>query len=188
MCAALSRVPATTGEDGFELFVEGADAPRLWQTLLQAGRAVGLEPAGLGARDVLRLEAGMPLYGYELTEDVSALAGGQAWAVKTAKPNFVGKGPLTEQLAADDFDRIAGVMLAGRVPARGGYPVWLGEERVGEVRSASLAPSAGNRNVATVLVSKRASVPGTQLDIEIRGSRYPATVVTLPFYKRAKAL
>ncbi len=175
-----------TGEDGYELFVEGADAPKLWRTLLERGRTVGLEPAGLGARDVLRLEAGMPLYGFELTEEISPLAGGQAWAVKTSKPEFLGKAALLEQQASDDFDRIAGVVLAGRVPARGGYPVYLAAQRVGEVRSASFAPAYGNRNVATVLVSKEASAPGTVLEIEIRGARHQATVVPLPFYKRAK--
>lgn len=184
--AAVIARTGYTGEDGFELFVEGADAPALWRTLLERGRGVGLEPAGLGARDVLRLEAGMPLYGFELTEEISPLAGGQGWAVKTSKPDFIGKAALVRQLADDGFDRIAGVMLAGRVPARGGYPVYLGSERVGEVRSASLAPACGNRNVATVLVSKRASVPGTVLEIEIRGARHEATVVPLPFYKRSK--
>lgn len=175
-----------TGEDGFELFVEGEDALGLWRTLLERGRPLGIEPAGLGARDVLRLEAGMPLYGHELSEDISPLAGGQGWAVKLAKPAFLGRDALGAQLACDDFERIAGVILAGRVPARGGYPVYFGDERVGDVRSASLAPSVGNRNVATVLVSKRASAPGTALEIEIRGTRHAATVVTLPFYKRAK--
>jgi aminomethyltransferase len=175
-----------TGEDGFELFVEGADAAALWQALLERGSGVGLAPAGLGARDVLRLEAGMPLYGYELTEEISPLAGGQGWAVKIGKPDFVGKAALAAQLERDDFERVAGVVLAGRVPARGGYPVYLGERRVGEVRSASLAPAVDNRNIATVLVSKDASAPGTMLHIEIRGTRHEATVVSLPFYKRAR--
>jgi aminomethyltransferase len=184
--AAVIARTGYTGEDGYELFVEGADAPGLWRTLLERGRGVGIEPAGLGARDVLRLEAGMPLYGFELTEETSPLAGGQSWAVKIAKPDFLGKAALVAQQASDDFDRIAGVVLAGRVPARGGYPVFLGAERVGEVRSASLAPAYGNRNVATVLVSKAASAPGTLVEIEIRGARHAATVVPLPFYKRAK--
>ena len=164
-----------TGEDGYEIL------PRrrvpATGALAHAARARqatwGLEPAGLGARDVLRLEAGMPLYGLtSSTEDVSPLAGGQSWAVKTAKPDYLGKAALVAQLADDGFDRIAGVVLAGRVPARGGYPVYLGAERVGEVRSASLAPACGNRNVATVLVSKQASAPGTLLEIEIRGARH----------------
>lgn len=173
-----------TGEDGFELFVDGADAPGLWRTLLEAGRERGLEPAGLGARDMLRLEAGMPLYGFELTEEISPLAGGQQWAVKLAKPSFVGREALAEQAARDDYDRIAGLVLDGRVPARPGYPVYLGDERVGEVRSASIAPSLENRNVATALVPKGAGVPGTALGVEIRGTKHEARVTPMPFYKR----
>ncbi len=175
-----------TGEDGFELFVSGADAPRLWKLLLERGAAHGLEPAGLGARDVLRLEAGMPLYGHELEEDISPLAGGQAWAVKFRKPAFTGKAALEAQRDADTYARIAGVVLAGRVPARAGYPVYFGAERIGEVKSASLAPSVENRNIATVLVPKPATVPGTVLGIEIRGAIHEATVVPLPFYKRER--
>ncbi len=175
-----------TGEDGFELFVEGADAPRLWRTLLERGAALGLEPAGLGARDVLRLEAGMPLYGFELSEEISPVAGGQGLAVKTAKPDFVGKAAIVAQLARDDYDRIAGIVLEGRVPARGGYPVYANGERVGEIKSASIAPSYGNKNVATALVRKDAAAVGTVLDVEIRGAMHAARVVPLPFYKRAK--
>ncbi len=173
-----------TGEDGFELFLDGAEAPRIWRRLLEAGAPYGLEPAGLGARDMLRLEAGMPLYGFELAEDVSPLAGGQAWAVKMNKPQFVGKDALAAQLAADDYARIAGLELDGRVPARGGYAVFQGERRVGEIRSASIAPSLENRNIATALVAAEAAAVGTKLDVEIRGARQPATVVTLPFYRR----
>jgi aminomethyltransferase len=173
-----------TGEDGFELFVAGEDAAAVWRLLIERGAGAGLEPAGLGARDVLRLEAGMPLYGYELTEDLSPLAGGQGWAVKMNKPAFIGKDALAAQRAGDDYDRIAGLVLAGRVPARGGYGVFLGAERVGEIRSGSLAPSVGNQNVATALVRKDASAVGTLLGVEIRGARHEARVVSLPFYKR----
>jgi aminomethyltransferase len=182
--AALIARTGYTGEDGFELFLEGENAPHVWRTLLERGAAAGLEPAGLGARDVLRLEAGMPLYGFELTEDVSPLAGGQGWAVKTNKPPFIGKDALVAQLASDDYDRIAGLVLDGRVPARGGYHVFLGDDRVGEIRSASIAPSFGNKNVATALVRKDASAVGTVLHVEIRGTRHGARVVPLPFYKR----
>jgi aminomethyltransferase len=185
--AALIARTGYTGEDGFELFVEGADAPSLWRTLLERGAAAGLQPAGLGARDVLRLEAGMPLYGFELSEEISPLAGGQGWAVKTAKPDFVGKGPILEQLARDDYARIAGLVLEGRVPARGGYAVFAGGERVGEIKSASLAPAVGNKNVATALVRKEAAAVGTALAVEIRGTLHAARVVPLPFYKRPKA-
>ncbi len=173
-----------TGEDGFELFVEGADAPKLWRTLLARGASVGLEAAGLGARDVLRLEAGMPLYGHELSEDLTPLAGGQRWAVKPNKAQFPGKDAIVAQLASDAYDRIAGIVLDGRAPARDGYAVYAGDERVGVVRSGTLAPSLGNKNIATVLVRKAATAAGTALTVEIRGTRHGATVVPLPFYKR----
>ncbi len=174
-----------TGEDGFELFVDGADAPRLWRALLERGASLGIEPAGLGARDVLRLEAGMPLYGFELGEAISPFAGGQGWAVKLAKPAFVGKDALVAQQASDTYDRIAGIVLDGRVPARGGYAVFAAGERVGEIKSASIAPSCGNKNVATALVRRDAAAVGTELDVEIRGALHRARVVPLPFYKRS---
>jgi aminomethyltransferase len=173
-----------TGEDGFELFLDGTDAPRVWRTLLERGAAAGIEPAGLGARDMLRLEAGMPLYGFELSEDISPLAGGQGWAVKFDKPAFTGKAALVAERERDDFDRIAGIVLEGRVPARPGYPVFREGEHAGEIRSASFAPSLGNKNVATALVRKAAATVGTVLDVEIRGVLHQARVVPLPFYKR----
>jgi len=176
-----------TGEDGFELFVDDADATRLWRLLLERGTPRGLEPAGLGARDILRLEAGMPLYGHELEEDISPLAAGQGWAVKFRKPDFVGKAALVAQRDLGDYDRIAGVTLAGRVPARAGYPVFANGRRVGEVKSASIAPSLGNTNIATVYVEKSAAELGTKLGIEVRGTLHDATVVALPFYRRGDA-
>ncbi|MFN2460140.1 MAG: glycine cleavage system aminomethyltransferase GcvT [Candidatus Velthaea sp.] len=174
-----------TGEDGFEIFLDAAAAVDLWDALLAHGRAAGLEPAGLGARDVLRLEAGMPLYGHELTEEITPVQAGLKWAVKTAKPSFRGKNALVTQLAGDAYDRIAGVVLQDRVPARSGYPVYAGDARAGEVRSGSIAPSVGNKNVATVLVSPAAAIPGTVLSVEIRSVRHDATVAPLPFYKRS---
>ena len=173
-----------TGEDGFELFIEGADAPRVWLRLLEVGSAYDAAPAGLGARDILRLEAGMPLYGFELTEELSPIAGGQSWAVKMGKPEFVGKRALAEQIAGGTYDRIVGMLLPGKVPARTGYAVFLGEERVGEVRSASFAPSVG-ANIATALVRKDAAPEGTELSVEIRGARHAAKVLKLPFYRRS---
>jgi aminomethyltransferase len=172
-----------TGEDGFELFLDGAQAPMLWRRLLEVGEVHGLEPAGLGARDMLRLEAGMPLYGFELAEDLSPLAGGQRWAVKFEKADFVGKTALAAQAAQDDYDRIAPLRLSGRVPARGGYRVFSGDLCVGEVRSASLGPSVG-AYIATALVRKAASAVGAQLKVEVRGALHDAAVVELPFYRR----
>jgi aminomethyltransferase len=174
-----------TGEDGFELFVEGAAAPELWRALLAEGAGAGLEPAGLGARDMLRLEAGMPLYGFELSEELSPLAAGIKWALKFEKPAFAGREALLAQSERDDFSRIAGVRLDGRVPARHGYPVFAGGRRVGEIASASIAPSLGGACIATALVTKDASAVGTALGVEIRGTLHDARVVQLPFYKRA---
>jgi glycine cleavage system T protein (aminomethyltransferase) len=175
-----------TGEDGFEIFVDGAHAPAIWNALLEAHGKEGLEPCGLGARDVLRLEAGMPLYGHELTEQITPVQAGLKWALKLDKPQFVGKEALETQLASDDYPRIVGLIMSGRAPAREDYPVWLSDRLVGTVRSGSIAPSAGNRNVATALVSKEAAPEGTRLEVEIRGARHEATVVPLPFYKRSK--
>jgi aminomethyltransferase len=175
-----------TGEDGFELFVDNDRAAGLWNALLAQHRAEGLEPCGLGARDVLRLEAGMPLYGHELTEEISPVQAGQTWALKMSKPEFVGRDALADQLARDDFSRIAGLVMEGRAPARKGYPVLQSGRVVGEIRSGSPAPSVGNKNIATALVTPPAATLGTRLEVEIRGARHPAAVVSLPFYKRTK--
>jgi aminomethyltransferase len=174
-----------TGEDGFELFVDGGDAPGIWNALLRDGASAGLLPAGLGARDVLRLEAGMPLYGHELTEEITPIQAGLNWAVKLNKPRFTGKAALEAQAGAGDYSRIVGIVMDGRAPAREGYHVFLGEHHAGEIRSGSIAPSVGNKNIATALVTKDASAPGTPLVVHIRGTAYGATVVPLPFYKRS---
>ncbi len=175
-----------TGEDGFEFFLEAGDAAHVWRKMIEEKRAAGLEPAGLGARDVLRLEAGMPLYGHELTESITPVQAGLAWVIKFAKPDFRGKAALEAQRSADDFRRIAGLVLDGRAPAREGYAVLQGGKNVGEIRSGSVGPSVGNKNIATALLEKDAAAPGTALQVEIRGSQHPATVTELPFYKRSK--
>ncbi len=174
-----------TGEDGFELFVDGADAPEIWTKLLADNAAAGLIPAGLGARDVLRLEAGMPLYGHELTEEITPLQAGLNWVVKMDKPDFTGKAALEAQQRADDYPRIVGIVMDGRAPAREGYHVFLGEKRVGEIRSGSIGPSVGNKSIGTALVDKEAATPGTDVVVHIRGTAYGAKVVELPFYKRS---
>ena len=175
-----------TGEDGFELFVEGGSAPEVWRGLLRDCAAQGLEPCGLGARDVLRLEAGMPLYGHELTEEITPVQAGLDWALKLGKPEFIGKAALAAQRERDDYARIVGLVMTGRTPAREGYPVLLDGRAVGEVRSGSIAPSVGNKNVATALVAPEAATAGTALAVEIRGVYHDASVVPLPFYKRAQ--
>jgi len=175
-----------TGEDGFELFVAGEAAPELWRKLLRDGGNAGLEPCGLGARDVLRLEAGMPLYGHELTEEITPVQAGQSWALKLNKPEFIGKTALAQQLERDDFSRIVGLVMQGRAPAREGYRVTRDGAAVGEVRSGSIAPSVGNKHIATALVERSAATPGTAVEVQIRGAAHGANVVPLPFYKREK--
>jgi len=175
-----------TGEDGFELFVFGEHAPGIWNALLTDHEKDGLEPCGLGARDVLRLEAGMPLYGHELTEEITPVQAGQQWALKTSKPEFIGRNALVEQMERDDYSRIAGLIMKGRAPAREGYPVYFEGKPAGEIRSGSMAPSVNGANIATALVTKAAATIGATLEVEIRGTRHEATVAPLPFYKRPK--
>lgn len=175
-----------TGEDGFELFLDGADAALIWKKLLEEKRAAGLEPAGLGARDVLRLEAGMPLYGHELTEEITPVQAGIQWAVKFSKPEFLGKPALQQQAQDDTYRRIAGLTMEGRAPAREGYPVLRNGTIVGEVRSGSIGPSVQNKNIATALLDRDAATPGAKLQVQIRGAQHDATVVELPFYRRQK--
>ena len=173
-----------TGEDGFELFVDGDDAPELWQKILRDESQHGLEPCGLGARDVLRLEAGLPLYGHELTEKITPVQAGLTWALKLNKPEFIGKAALAVQCDRDDYARIVGLVMTGRAPAREGYIVQRDGRVVGEIRSGSIAPSLGNKSVATALVERDAATDGMRLGVEIRGTTHEATVVPLPFYKR----
>ncbi|HTX02063.1 MAG TPA: glycine cleavage system aminomethyltransferase GcvT [Candidatus Acidoferrales bacterium] len=169
-----------TGEDGFELFAPNDDALALWDALLEAGVSHGLEPCGLGARDVLRLEAGMPLYGHELEEDITPLQAGLSWAIKFGKPAFEGKIALEAQRVADDYTRIVGFTLEGRAPQpRMGYRVFVNDLDVGEVRSGAVG-------IGTALVDPSVAKLGSHLEIEIRDRRWPATVVKLPFYKRPK--
>ncbi len=175
-----------TGEDGFEVFVQAGSAQLLWEMFANSGAPLGLLPAGLGARDVLRLEAGMPLYGHELDEDITPLQAGLDWVVKLGKPTFTGKAALEAQRASDRYDRIVGLVMESKTPARAGYSVLMDGKRVGEIRSGSPAPALGGKNIATALVHKSASAPDIKLTVEIRGTAHPATVVTLPFYKRQK--
>ncbi|MDE2573321.1 MAG: glycine cleavage system aminomethyltransferase GcvT [bacterium] len=174
-----------TGEDGFEIFVDGEHAPRIWRALLQAGRADGVIACGLGARDVLRLEAGMPLYGHELSEEITPVQAGLAWVVKFDKPAFVGREPLERQARADQYARIVGVKAADGPPLREGYLVKHEDLPLGEMRSGAPSPTLGG-NIGTALVAKQAAAPGTRIAVEIRAREYPAEVVALPFYKRAK--
>jgi aminomethyltransferase len=171
-----------TGEDGFELMVPARAAVALWDALRETGEPLGLVPAGLASRDTLRLEAGMPLYGHELSRDVVPAQAGLGRVVVDAKDDFVGKGRTTPEA---DAPVLVGLVSEGRRAGRAGYEVYDGDERVGEITSGALSPTLGHP-VAMAFVSPRVSEPGTALTIDVRGTRIPATVTALPFYRRKK--
>ena len=173
-----------TGEDGFELFVDVDRAGEAWDAMLAAGRAHGLVPVGLGARDTLRLEAGMPLYGNELGRTTTPYEAGLGRVVKLGKTgDFTGRAAL-EKVHADGTTRsLVGLILRGRGIARHGYPVLDAAGPTGVVTSGTMSPTLGVP-IAMAYVATGHANPGTMLDIEIRGARVAAEVVALPFYKR----
>lgn len=162
-----------TGEDGVEILVPTGAAEALWDALLEAGQTGGLVPAGLAARDTLRLEAGMPLYGHELSLDIRPAQAGLAWAAPLA--------PALEPDAAV----LVGLVSEGRRAGRAGYSVLHEGETVGEVTSGALSPTLGIP-IALAFVSPRVAAPGTEVVIDVRGTQIPATVTALPFYRRKK--
>ena len=179
-----------TGEDGFEIYVPNVDAPALWEALLEAGDGSGLVPAGLACRDSLRLEAGMPLYGNELSRHVNAYAAGLGPVVSLAKESdFVGREALAAIKAAGVGStigqKLVGLKGTGRRAARAHYPVLKDGSLVGEVTSGQPSPTLGYP-VAMAYVDVEFAEAGTVLDIDLRGKPERFEVVSLPFYKRQK--
>ncbi len=182
--AALVARTGYTGEDGFEVFVENDRTGELWDGLLAAGAGVGMVPVGLGARDTLRLEAGMPLYGNELDLATNPFEAGQGRIVKLDKPDaFIGRAALEKVAAEGPARRLVGLQLRGRGIARHGYPVHVGERRTGVVTSGTHSPTLGTA-IAMAYVASTDAEPGTIVDVEIREQRVAAEVVGLPFYRR----
>ncbi|MDR6793647.1 glycine cleavage system aminomethyltransferase GcvT [Pseudarthrobacter oxydans] len=179
-----------TGEDGFEVYVPNGDAAGLWEALLEAGAGHGLIPAGLACRDSLRLEAGMPLYGNELSREGNPYAAGLGPVVSLAKESdFIGKAALAELKAlgagATSGRKLVGLKGLGRRAGRSHYPVLKDGNVVGEVTSGQPSPTLGYP-IAMAYVDVEHSEPGTALDIDLRGKPEPFEVVALPFYKRQK--
>ena len=175
-----------TGEDGFEIFVDTARAGDLWDVLWQAGQASGLAPVGLGARDTLRLEAGMPLYGNELGPTVNPYEAGLGRVVRLEQTaNFVGRDALRRISEAGPARKLVGLAMTGRGIARHGYPVYAAGRATGTVTSGTLSPTLG-RAIAMAYVAPGDAEPGTILDVEIRAARVAAEVVPLPFYRRPR--
>jgi aminomethyltransferase len=175
-----------TGEDGFEIGLPAELAVAFWRAALAAGADAGLVPAGLASRDTLRLEAGMPLYGHELRLDTQpAQAGlGRIAPPKTKTADFVGRDAVAAG-PASDAPVLVGLVAEGRRAGRAGYPVLAGDLVVGEITSGALSPTLGHP-IAMAYVSPELAEPGTVLEIDVRGTRIPASVVALPFYSRKK--
>ncbi|MBO8136662.1 MAG: glycine cleavage system aminomethyltransferase GcvT [Desulfotomaculum sp.] len=174
-----------TGEDGFELYCHPEEAEKLWQAVLTTGKEDGVVPAGLGARDTLRFEACLPLYGNELSEEINPLMAGLGWTVKFNKGDFIGKEALAEIKDAGVSHKLVGLKMVERGIPRTGYPVEFNGQEVGWVTTGSYAPTL-NANLALAYVKPGYAEEGTELEIVIRGKGLKAAVVPKPFYKRQK--
>jgi aminomethyltransferase len=170
-----------TGEAGFELYVPASHAAGLWRALLDAGAPFGIVPAGLGARDSLRLEMGYILYGNDLDERRTPLEAGLGWVVRLDKGNFIGRDALARQKQDGVRERLVGFVLQDRGFPRQGYEIRVGGEPVGEVTSGVLSHSTG-QGIGLGYVPAEAAAPGTELAIVIRDRLIPARVVRPPFY------
>lgn len=175
-----------TGEDGFELYCRAEDAPTLWRTILEAGKEEGVLPCGLGARDTLRFEACLPLYGQELTKDITPIEAGLGFAVKTNKDvDFFGKEILKKQKEEGAPRRLVGIEMIDKGIARHGYAVYVNNEQIGFVTTGTQSPTL-KKNIGLALISTAFSSLGTEVEVDVRGKRLKARVVATPFYKRTK--
>jgi aminomethyltransferase len=173
-----------TGEDGFEVYLPAHDAARVWDAILEAGRPFGAMPAGLGARDTLRLEAKLALYGNDIDDTTTAWEADLGWIVKMKKGDFIGRAALEKQKAEGIRRKLAGFEVSGRGIARHGHPLKVSETgEPGLVTSGTQTPTVG-KAIGLAYVPVAAAVPGTTLTIDVRGRELPASVVPTPFYKR----
>jgi aminomethyltransferase len=174
-----------TGEDGFEVFVPPNAAERVWDAILQAGKAAGVIPAGLGARDTLRLEAAMRLYGNDMDDTTTVVEADLNWIVGWKKDAFIGSDVLKRQKADGAPRKLAGFEMLERAIGRHGYDAYVDGQKAGVVTSGTQTPYLKKAIGMAYLPSDR-TTPGTEFEIEIRGRRARAAVVTMPFYKRTK--
>ncbi len=173
-----------TGEDGWEIYCGAEVALTVWNALLDAGRPFGVTPAGLGARDTLRLERALPLYGHELSEETTPLEAGLGWVVRLNKGEFIGRDALQRQRETGVPRHVVGLMMHVPGIPRQGYRIFHGRDAVGAVTSGTKSPTLG-KAIALGYVASTWEEVGTKLGIEIRGRMSEAEVVPLPFYKRA---
>lgn len=182
--ALISRT-GYTGEDGFEIYIHNDYAAALWENLLRAGEAEGLIPAGLGARDSLRFEAGLPLYGQELSGTISPIEAGLRFAVKVNKDDeFIGKDILTAQVNEGTKRVLAGAEILDKGIARTDYEIYNeNDEKIGTVTTGTKSPTL-NKAIAFVLIDKSYAVLDTTIYIQVRKKRLKAKIINTPFYKR----
>jgi aminomethyltransferase len=187
VCGVPARIAHTgyTGEDGFEIYVPPTDAERIWQEVLDAGAEFGIKPCGLGARNTLRLEAKMALYGHEIDASISPLEADLEWIVKLDKGDFVGRGALVKQKAHGIGRKLVGFEMCGRGIGRDGYEVFLNGEAAGWVTSGGPSPTLA-KNIGLCYLPTANAVPGVRIQIMIRNQPVDAVTVETPFYKRAK--
>lgn len=175
-----------TGEDGFEIYASANDAPDIWTTLLEEGKSDGLIPVGLGARDTLRFEAKLPLYGQELSKDISPLEAGVGFFVKLDKGDFIGRDALEKQKREGLPRKLVGLELVDRGIPRPHYPVYADGRKIGEVTTGTQSPTL-KRNLGLALLDIDYTELDTEVLVEIRGKMLKARIVKAPFYKNIPA-
>jgi aminomethyltransferase len=175
-----------TGEDGFEIFVPPAGAEKLWNAILEAGKGVGLVPAGLGARDTLRLEASMRLYGNDIDDTTTVLEADLGWIVGWKKDDFLGADVLRRQKSEGVSRKLVGFEMLDRAIARHGYDVYVDGEKAGVVTSGTQTPFL-KKAIGMAYLPVAAATPDREFEIDIRGRRVRARVVPMPFYKRPRS-
>jgi aminomethyltransferase len=185
VCDAACLIARTgyTGEDGFELYFSPDSSEQLWEDILSAGQEYGILPCGLGARNTLRLEAGMCLYGHEIDETTTPLEAGLGWICKLDKGPFLGSDIIKSQKATGLARKLLGFEMLDKRIGRDGYPLSFGGKTVGRVTSGCPAPFL-KKNIGMAYAPPECAVEGTSIEIEIRGQLAPARVVRLPFYSR----
>jgi aminomethyltransferase len=180
--ALISRT-GYTGEDGFELYISPNDAVYVWDMLLEKGEGYGLKPIGLGARDTLRFEAALPLYGQEISEDISPLEGGLGYFVKLKKDSFVGKDALLQQKQEGVLRRLIGFEMVGRGLARSHYKIEIDEVELGFVTSGNFSPTL-NKNLGMAIIDEKYAVEGQKICVIVRNKPIEAKIIEIPFYKK----
>jgi aminomethyltransferase len=187
VCGVPARIAHTgyTGEDGYEIYIKPDEAENIWGEIMQAGAEFGIKPCGLGARNTLRLESKMALYGHEIDASISPLEADLAWIVKFEKPDFVGRDVLAKQKESGVTRKLTGFEMRGRGIARDGYEVWLDGAPAGWVTSGGPAPSL-NKNIGLCYLPAAHAAPGKTIQVVIRNQPVDAVTVETPFYKRAK--